>query len=79
MKLKIIKNYLSLDDSLNLTELRIANRKIQNRNLDILADSTFEKFNAKPKSESNLVKIVTLTANEFETISIEESYVTMES
>lgn len=79
MELEIIRNYLSIDGSLNLTELRIANRKVQNRNLDILADTTFEKFNAKPKSESNLIKIVTLTANEFETISIEESYVTMES
>ncbi len=77
MEIKIIKNYLSLDDA-SLTELRIKNRKIQNKNLDVMAESTLEKFNAKPKSEDNLIKIVTLTANEFEIMGIKESYVSKE-
>lgn len=78
MKLEIIKNYLSLDDNLNLSEVRIANRKIQNKNLDKMADSTTEIFNKKPKSGDYIKKIVILTANEFETISIEEFYVPKE-
>lgn len=72
MKLEIIRNYLSLEEP-NLSDLQIKNRKIQNRNLDIMADSILEKHNTKQQNIHNLKRIITLTANEFETTSIETS------
>jgi hypothetical protein len=78
MELEIIKNYLSIDESLNLPEFRIANRKIQNRNLDNMADGVTERFNSEPKNENFIKKVVILTANEFESPSTERFYVPKE-
>jgi hypothetical protein len=78
MELEIIRNYLSVGESLNLPDFRIANRKIQNRNLDNMADAITARFNAKPKSEDSIKRIITLTAKEFESPKIEETYVPKE-
>ena len=66
------RNYLSIDESLNLPEFRIEIRKIHNRNLDKHAEGIIECQNVKPKLGIKTKKIITLTANEFEPMSIEE-------
>jgi len=43
-----------------------------------MADGITELFNKKPTSGNYIKKVVILTANDFETISIEESYVKKE-
>ena len=72
MTIEIIKNYLSIDESLNLPKFRIDNRKIHNRNLDNFADGIIERSNTKPNLGIINKKIITLTANEFEPMGIEE-------
>lgn len=72
MTIEIIRNYLPTDESLNLPEFRIDNRKIYNRNLDNFADGIIERSNAKPNLGIISKKIITLTANEFEPMGIEE-------
>ena len=79
MEIEIIRNYLSTDKSLDITELRINNRKITNKNLDNMADGIIERFNSNPKKEDSIKKIITLTANEFGAMGIKEIYVAMES
>lgn len=74
MEIEIIRNYLSTDESLNLPELRIHNRKIQNRNLDNMADSVTEQFNKNSKNENFIKKVITLTANEFSSVDIKVQY-----
>lgn len=74
MELEIIRNYLPTDESLNLSELRIKNRKIQNKNLDIMAESIIEKFNQNPEKSNYIKKLITLTADEFSIPDIKIQY-----